>query len=289
MPKSATSRIVAVISDIHFDLHHEPTWRAFRAWHKEVKPWRTVILGDFVDLGMMSRYVQEPDAPLHAIPQIQCFVREANALAKECGSLVIVEGNHDERWARILMGVAPHVLNGAVGLSLKDQCIGQGLTRSVEWIRESNKCLGYRVGQFLLRHGHRQSGRFGGGKHLAANALAKSMGQSVIFGHFHQGQLFCQTAQGRTAIAIANPSMTVNHDYAQDPSWQRGFSIVEVFDTGKQLHAQAYPLIVEGGIFAWGGKVYDGRDHSRSESVVKTARATKAPQTKTAKAKVQRK
>ena len=51
---SIKSDVVAIISDIHFDLHHEPTWKAFRKWHADTKPAKTIVLGDFVDLGMMS-------------------------------------------------------------------------------------------------------------------------------------------------------------------------------------------------------------------------------------------
>jgi len=70
------SQLVAIVSDIHFDLHDVPTWHAFRKWHKDVKPDKTVFLGDFIDLGMMSRYSQGKDDPLFAIPQIKAFIKE---------------------------------------------------------------------------------------------------------------------------------------------------------------------------------------------------------------------
>ncbi len=253
------SQLVAIVNDVHFDLHDTPTWRAFRKWHKDVRPDKTVFLGDFLDLGMMSRYTQGKDDPLYAIPQIKCFVKEANALIKETGELIVLEGNHDERWSRYLHGATPHVLKGALGLTLKDQCISQGLDSNVTWVREDLEVKGVPCGPFLLRHGHNQSGRFGGGKHLAANRIAKSMGQSEIFGHHHRAQLFCQTAHGRTAISVASPCITGDHDYCKDPDWQRGFTILEVFeDSNGNFVGNPYIVIAQEGRFSYNRKVYDG-------------------------------
>lgn len=248
---------VAIVSDIHFDLHDVPTWNAFRQWHSDVQPDKTVILGDFVDIGMMSRWSQGSNDPLFVIPQIKCFVKEANALAEETGELIIVEGNHDERWARYINGDKPYVLQDALGLTLKDQCHAQGLTENLSWIREDTEVKGIECGPFVLRHGHNQAGRFGGGKHLAANRISKSLGQCEVFGHHHRGQLYAQTAHGKTAIAIANPCMTGDHEYSKDPDWQRGFTILEVFGK-KNEYATPYVVIMNEGKFAWNGTVYDG-------------------------------
>lgn len=249
---------VAIVSDIHFNLHHEATWRAFRKWHADVKPEKTVILGDFLDFGMLSKYIQGMNDPIFAIPQIQTFVKEVNPLIKDTKELIIVEGNHDERWDRLL-GTVPHIYQGAIGLTLKDQCHAQGLSKKVTWIREDTIVRGVQCGPFVLRHGHNQAGRFGGGKHLAANRLAKSLGVSEVFGHHHRAQIFCQTAHGRTAIAVSNPCMTGDHDYSKDPDWQRGFTVLELYGPDK-MYASPYLIIMNNGHFAWHGKVYDGNE-----------------------------
>jgi predicted phosphodiesterase len=254
---STKSDVVAIVSDIHFDLHHEATWRAFRKWHADVRPAKTVILGDFVDLGMMSRYVQEVNAALHAIPQIKMFVREVNELSKEAKEVIVVEGNHDERWSKTIFGVAPAALRGALGLTLHDQCRAQGLNKNVKWLREDTITRGVRCGPFILRHGHNQQSRFGGGKHLAANRLGKTMGLSEVFGHHHKAQVFCQTSLGRTAVAVANPCMTGDHEYNKDPDWQRGFTILELYGPDK-CYANPFLVIMNEGHFAYNGKVYDG-------------------------------
>jgi predicted phosphodiesterase len=254
---STKSDVVAIVSDIHFDLHDESSWRAFRKWHAATRPAKTVILGDFIDLGMLSRYIQEPDAPPHAIPQIKMFVREANALAKEAKEVIVVEGNHDERWAKTICGPVAAAFKGALGLTLQDQCRFQGLDKAVKWVREDTINRGVKCGPFVLRHGHNQQGRFGGGKHLAANRLNRTMGVSEVFGHHHKAQVFCQTALGRTAVAIANPCMTADHEYNKDADWQRGFTILELYGPDK-CFASPYVVIMNEGHFAYNGKVYDG-------------------------------
>ncbi len=253
------SQIYAVISDIHFDLHHKPTWRAFKKWVAAVKPDGIIINGDFVDFGMLSRYIQRAGAPFNAIAQIQCFVDEANWLRQHTNRLVVIEGNHDERWERVIYGERAQQLEGAKGLSLFDQCLAQGLTNKVEWLVEDVHNKGVQVGPFRLRHGHRQASRFGGGKHIAAARIARSLGSSEIVGHFHKIQMFCQTAGDKTAIGIANGHMSDEPDFNTDPDWQRGFTILELYGPDN-MYATPHPIIITDGHFAWSGKVYDGNE-----------------------------
>lgn len=253
------AELVAIVSDIHFDLHDPATWDAFKKWHADVKPSRVVVLGDFLDLGMMSRYVQGKDDPVFAIPQIQMFVREMNSLVKAhpSGEIIVVEGNHDERWSKVVLGAVPHVFRDAIGLTLKDQCHNQGLDKSVKWLKEDTLVSGVKCGPFVLRHGHNQQARFGMGKHLAANRISKTLGVSEVFGHYHRAQMYCQTALGKTAIAIANPCMTGNHDYNKDPDWQRGFTVLELYGPDN-CYATPHVIVMNDGHFSWNGKVYDG-------------------------------
>ncbi len=251
--------MVAVVNDIHFDLHDVALWLAFKTWAKAVKPDKIVILGDFLDLGMLSRFALGKDDPLFVIPQIRCFVEEMAELVKYTKELIVVEGNHDERWDKyILGGDKSFALKGALGLTLKEQCYAQGLTTKIKWVREDVLTRGVKCGPYLLRHGHKQARGFGGGgKHLAAARLASTMGENVIFGHHHKAQMFCQTSGGRTAIAIANPCMTNNHDYDPDPNWQRGFTILNLYGPGNK-YATPNLIVANDGHFAYHGVVYDG-------------------------------
>ena len=252
-----TVRRVAVVSDIHFDAHHRAGWAAFVEWHRREVPDEVVFLGDFVDFGMLSRYVQSVGAPVKAIPQIQLFVREANRIARRGSVVTVQEGNHDERWGRAL-GLNPVAFEGALGLTLHDQCLRHGLDEAIQWRREGKRHTAHRVGPFYLRHGHNQAGRFGGAIHIAANRLRKSNGRSEVVGHHHRAQLHASTCDGETVVGIANPCLTEDHDYAVSPDWQRGFTLIETFGP-RERFATAFPIIMaDEGSFAYGGHHYDG-------------------------------
>ncbi len=253
------SRICAVVSDIHFDEHDVPTWNCFRRWHEMVRPHTTVMLGDVVDLSMMSKYAPGRDDKLFAIPQIQVFVAEANALRDECERLVVLEGNHDERWDKVVGGMVPSALRGAIGLSLHEQCVAQGLREDIEWHHESTEYSSVQIAQFHLRHGHKQAGRFGGGIHLAANSIAKSRGRSILHGHHHRAGIAYFTAFDGTSTGVSNPCMQrpANHYGEPGPNWQRGWSVLEM-NAPRYDHATACNVIVEKGVTSWGGMTFNG-------------------------------
>lgn len=256
---SKKSSLVAIVSDIHFDLHDVPTWRAFRKWHKEIRPDKLVVLGDFVDLGMMSHYVQDVNSPVFAIPQIKMFIKEMNEMVNEAGEIVVVQGNHDDRWDKLILGQLGPMVKDAIGLSLKEQCQFQGLDKRVKWLVEDTVNKGIKCGPFFLRHGHhQQKGKFGGGgKHLAANRIMKSLGKNEVFGHHHKVQMFCQTALDKTAIAIANGHMSADPQYDKDPDWQRGFTVLELYGPDN-MYATPHPILVSNGHFSWNRQVFDG-------------------------------
>ncbi|TXH58703.1 MAG: hypothetical protein E6Q97_01545 [Desulfurellales bacterium] len=253
IPQASTT---FVVGDIHFDLHHRNAWEAFVRCVWETNPDEIVINGDFLDFGMLSRYPQDAGDPLHAIEQIKVFVSELRRITERAGKITVIEGNHDERWYKITSSVPPETLKGAMGLSLREQCLHHGMSPSVNWIREATNLRGYRVGTYLIRHGHKQQGRFGGPMHIAANRLNKNNGQSEIVGHHHRAQLFCRTAGGKTAVAIASPCMAKQMNYALDPDWQLGFVAIE----SAPKFSTAYPVIMDDdGAFCFRGHIYDGR------------------------------
>lgn len=254
------SKLVFVASDIHFNLHDPPTWRALTKCAARVRPDEIVLAGDVLDFGMLhDKFKPGVRDPVNAIEQIACAVAEVNPLVDmtRSGVVKILAGNHEDRWGKYILGPTPYVLEGAKNLSLHDQLLAQGLDPRVQWVVEGRKAMGIKVGPFMIRHGHMQSGRFGGGEHLAANRLKKNNGQSELFGHHHRAQFMAYSAFGKTTTCIANPCMTGYHDYAGDANWQRGFTIIELH-APDFVNATAYPVIAHDGVFSWGGYTYDG-------------------------------
>lgn len=258
MAKS-TAKTIAVISDLHFPHVHRPTWKAFRRWHAIQRPATTVVLGDFLDLASLSSFTQDPNEPQQIIPQVKEWVNVANSLRNECGKLIIVEGNHEWRVAKKVLEPVAFQMLGAIGLTLREQCYLQGLHKAVEWHTESLDWKGLKMGQFLLRHGHKQSSRFGGGANVARSALQKSLGKSQVFGHYHQIQMIAHgTDHLGTSIAIANGHMEDNVEFSLENNWARGFTVLELDE--ERDWCSPYPVIIEKGRFAWKGQIYDGND-----------------------------
>ena len=261
MSETAATSLVVVISDIHVPHQHRPTWRAFRQWHTDHRPDLLVVLGDFFDLNEMKSFAPEVGERTSVLPGLAEGVAELNALASEAGRTVFVEGNHEHRWYRRVIEPIALQCGGLVGLNLGDQCKAQGLDPNIEWRAESRAWRGLEVGQFLLRHGHRQSGRFGGGIHVARNALIKSMGRSQIFGHHHVIQMACHGTPRGACVAIANGHMEAEVEFALETPWSRGFTVLEL--DNETNRATPYPVLIEDGRFVWRGRVYDGaREHS---------------------------
>lgn len=253
-----TTHRVAIFSDVHFDNHHEAGWAAFRKWHNEHTPTLSIALGDILDLGMLSQYPQGSDDQPYAVEQIKIAVEELNALR---GPLIMVPGNHSERWEKAVIGEKAIALRGAKGLTLREQMYAQGLRPDVKWVEENSKCPGVIIGKqaCLVRHGHKQAGRYGAVQ-VAAKLLREVPTMSQVVGHHHRAQLQCQTVLGKTIYAIANPHMSGDHEYNPSPNWQRGFTVLEFYGRSRLRDCETFtPYLVlmdEDGHFVWNGKRY---------------------------------
>lgn len=256
-PVTWPSRLIAVINDVHIPNQHPRAWALFRAWHAAVRPHETIVLGDGIDLAAASRFaLDERDTPF-LVDEFRAFGREMDALAAECGTLTIALGNHEARLAKALAGQSATALRGLRGTSFREIAEANGLTARVAWFAESLEQPGLVRGQFLLQHGDRQAGLGGGGVHLAATAVARGLGQSFVRGHHHRAQMFARTAYGRTAVAVASPCLTRDHDYAggQSADWQRGWTVLEV--SGRDpATATPYVVVVLDGTVSWGGRTW---------------------------------
>ena len=79
---SRVSDVTAIVSDIHFPHHMPAAWAAFREWHRETRPARTSIGGDFLDLAQLSSFPQDPASSVYVVPEIQQFVKDRIAAYK---------------------------------------------------------------------------------------------------------------------------------------------------------------------------------------------------------------
>ncbi len=255
------THLVAIASDLHFPHHHKAAWKNFKAWCTKNNPSLVVLAGDLIDLVQLSIFDKPEDSLDCAIDEIKIAVKEINGLIKEGRRIVVMPGIHEDRWRRSLLGGKKAALRGAIGLSFKEQLYAQGLDPSILWREESHSSPGIILGKnaLLVRHGDRQSGKFG-----AANVSDKLLREtptiSTIVGHYHRAQLKTQTVLGKTIFAIANPHLSGDHDYAPWPNWQRGFTAVEFYGRSRLRDCEKFTptLIVtdDEGNFCYNGVVY---------------------------------
>ena len=243
----------AFVSDTHWPHIHQPSWDAFSAWAKDTKPHGVVIGGDFLDFAALSRYAQEPGAKQTVADDIRQFVGEANRLLRYTTHVHVIEGNHDARWyKKILEPIAQH-LPGLVGMSLHEQCTFSGLDRRIKWHIESLEWRGLQLGNMILRHGDKQTPRFGSANPARA-ALVRTLGRSQVFGHTHQVGLVAMGTHADVSVSVANGHMSADHSYSLENNWVRGFTILEHDKDAGFVHP--YPVVIRDGRFAWRGRVF---------------------------------
>jgi hypothetical protein len=250
-------RTVFVASDIHWN-SEGPSWRAIRKFHRHIKPDETVLLGDMFDAACVGKHDPSKDDPQHLVDEIERMVKEANALRAECGGLVLCIGNHDKRVESYLRGPRPWVTKGIKGLTLPEIARAHGMRHDIDWFVETAEEPHLWRGQFALDHGHNSMGRFGGGMHLAANAIARSNGASRLRGHAHRAQMWCRSGFGKTAIGIANPAAAKPMDYAPGADWQFGMTLLVLRPPAFDWATPYVIVCDEDGGFSWGDRYFSG-------------------------------
>lgn len=253
------ARRICVFSDIHLP-HPDPrAWPAVREFHRRQSFDWTILDGDVLDMCSAGQFAKNRDDPPHLLGEIEQFVAIVNEMSRETDRLTMVLGNHEIRFDKLVGSANPAALKGIKGLSLREVCEAHGLSKRVEWFRESAATPGIRVGSCIVRHGDRQAGRFGS-VNPATTRLNKSMGVSEVVGHHHMAAIATRHAHGRSAFVVCNPCLAEMQPYAgSDTTWAHGFTILEV-----DQHDVTTPhlVLIQDGRFSWNGSVYGTREET---------------------------
>lgn len=248
-----------VASDVHFDEHHRALWANFVAAENELRPEVVVLSGDVVDLGMLSKYPQGADDPAFASLQIKYAIEQINRLSAP--RVLLMYGNHEDRWAKAVYGDRARELAGTKGLTLEDQFRALGAPKRMVWVNESKDVPGIFLGRkaILIRHGHRKGPVV---CRNVAQALQREFASiSAAQGHHHRGQMLTRTELDHTRFFIALPHMSGYHEYAGgNPDWQRGFLHLAFYGASRLRDCTRFtPNLViadESGSFVFNGKLY---------------------------------
>jgi hypothetical protein len=226
---------------------------AFCDWVEAVRPDHIYVAGDFWDLPQVSTHAPDVSQDIAVLPAVRSGVALLNRWA-DLSRVTFIEGNHEARLFKRLIVPFSYQLRGLENLfSLQAIARAHGLYPSVEWLVESpSGPAPASLGQYQIRHGHNQAGRFGGGRTPAATMLHKDASgthHSLIMGHFHRPQIY--TCGDRTYIVNAHMEAPVDFAGGAD-GWTRGWTAFYVDGDA----AQAVPMWSNTGAYMWEGRTY---------------------------------
>lgn len=247
------------IPDPHIPFEDEEAWAALMHFIPDYRPDLTAILGDWWDLGPLSKYAQDPRYAKTVEEQrtkSRLRLGELRFAVGPEGRIVFLKGNHEHRIDNYLMRNNPQLLllKSESGLDLLSTENLLGLSDFDIDFYDERESLALPCG-YIAEHGDRVSSESG----ATARAMVAARGCSVIHGHTHRlGQYFKTTRAGTvhgiecgTLADHRHPGMAWA---GKDPNWQTGFAIAEWLpDSG--LYQVTIVPIVDGG-FVWNGMLY---------------------------------
>lgn len=241
-----------LLPDIHYPRHDRPSVKAVNDFIKWYKPDRIVYMGDQVCLDMISSFNKSKLKLIETeriALEYEGFDREILKVHEDIcpdAERIFLYGNHEQR-ATWFVEQVPSV-EGLVEienvLKLKQ--------RGYQIIPHNHV---YRIGKLRVIHGFYWN-IYHARKHCDA------FESNVCYGHVHNLQTFTKISpvdRKDYHMATSLPCLsTLNPDYNENKPTRfvNGFGIVETsIETG---NFNLYPIVINNGIFIFGGQIFDG-------------------------------
>lgn len=242
---------IAVISDVHFPLHHKQAWNLTLSILPHLNIDKILLLGDIIDFEPLSRFSVPPDRRLQLQYEFDVAGKELLHLRKTLPNVPVEfkQGNHCARLNKFLYQKAPELF----GL---DKITVRGFLEldklEIEWLKPEKP---KREGRLLFLHGDEIAV---GGQYPARNLYLKVSG-NVFAGHFHRfDRYFHRLADGKVQASFINGCLrTLDPEWMMYNHWLLGFSIID-FSDGGFFHVEQIVMLKRGSSL-WtsiGGKTY---------------------------------
>lgn len=231
--------------------------------HRELKPKRTVILGDWLDAQAFSEHPVRSYAEERAQTFFEAEVtpcRELLAeLEKNTDEIIYLEGNHEHRVERTCVRLGGIMADLADMVSPK-RLLSEGRTKPFTWvpyIPQAQILSHYKIAHDLLAiHGWTWC------KHAAAKHLELAKKYSIVHGHTHRKQSFYSRdpITGHVYQAWSPGCLSRLQPIYQTSSpteWVHGFSLVWCSDDLKRW-TEYSPTIDRGVCVLPDGRKIDG-------------------------------
>lgn len=243
-----------VIGDFQAPYHSEPATESFRLLLQDTAHDVDAVInvGDHFDNYAVSSYNKDKRRASH-----EEWLREiavgnsifAGWRSVFDGDILLLKGNHEDRWDRYLNDQAPDKVREAAGDALEFDNVYELNKYNIITFPYMQPVL---FGDVVITHGTRSSTTQPGS--VALKEIRQRFGTNVIVGHCHSGAMVTQRYIHGTAVGIENFTMADldGLGYAMFPNWLNGFTYLEVRDGKSYLQ----PVPMHNSTFVFNGKLY---------------------------------
>lgn len=244
-----------VIGDLQVPFQNKEALAAFSHLLDDTKVDVIINDGDHFDNYAISRYQKDKRRGTY-----EAFKREREEglsifgewRTRHSGDIILLKGNHEERWENYVMNNAEDIILDVAGEALNFDNVFDMKRHDVITFPYMQPVL---FGDTIITHGTRASTTTPGS--TALKEIRQRFGTNVIVGHCHSGAMVAQRYVWGTAVGIENFTMA-NLDglgYAMFPNWCNGFTHLRVVDGKGYLT----PVPIQNNTFIFNGKLYTPR------------------------------
>lgn len=251
-------------SDVHFPFQDQRVLDIMYQLILEIQPNIVVDHGDLLDFWQLSTH-RPPEEKKLTYWQIdlQETVNQAGQHLATVASLsqqdrrIWKMGNHEDRWNRVLAAMQQdYKIRHILALDKIKEVLTLDHILGLDSLGyESYPYIGGEAvklfDRLVLTHGHVAT-------KWAAKAMLTTYGCSVMHGHVHRNQVYCNRTMKGTEAGFSLPCCcTLDVHYTPMTDWQQGFAVVHWHkDADRGWLYNVNTVMVHDGVAVYNGKVY---------------------------------
>ncbi len=240
-----------IYGDTHVPFESPSALEVVAKLTKDARPDVLVHIGDLVDCWSISRFSKDPlrkDDLQDNIDQAARHLRRMTKLAPDAAK-VYIEGNHEQRLARVISGMKEEQKELARLRVFQDGVTWPAILAEAgvpEWryVPTRRQASARVLPNLVVKHGsvvRRWSGQ-------TAKAEWERYGHSGISGHTHRlGLFYHNDMNGAHGWSETGCTCDLKPEYVEDPDWQHGCVIVTY--AGSRFNFE--PVYIQKGVALW--------------------------------------
>lgn len=235
------TRTWVVLNDIQVPFQDKPVLDLVLNFVADLKPYGVVLNGDIADCYAISDFTKNPQGETDLKREVKECGLLMDKLALVTTERIWLGGNHEDRLRRQAWKHVPALATtGKLDFDKFFETADHGFEYR-PYGAEAN------LGRLLVTHGTKAMKHSG----QTAKATYEQYGTSIMVGHTHRLGTFFKTDVHGVHAGWENGCLCrLDPEYAQQPNWQQGFSVVHVDPSGF-FSVQQIPIL-DGSSFFYG-------------------------------------